>query len=86
MREGSGATRERERDETVEEYIEETRETYNKYRMIDEKYETSDDNEIEYQTVRMYSEYKEGTVGMMKMNIKQAPNTYAVRWENPTIP
>eukprot|EP00971_Amphidinium_carterae_P189435 3760424-Amphidinium_carterae.1 len=67
MREGSGATEDR---ETVEEYIEETREIDNEYRMIDEKYETSDDNENEYQTLRMYDEYKEGTVGMMKMNIK----------------
>eukprot|EP00971_Amphidinium_carterae_P047645 938581-Amphidinium_carterae.1 len=60
MREGSGATEDR---ETVEEYIEETRETYNEHRMIEEKYETSDDIEVEYQIVRMYSEYKEGTIG-----------------------
>eukprot|EP00971_Amphidinium_carterae_P132472 2623819-Amphidinium_carterae.2 len=46
--------------------------------MIEEKYETSDDNEVEYQTVRMYSEYKEGTIGMLKMNIKlPTPSTYA---------
>eukprot|EP00971_Amphidinium_carterae_P044296 871229-Amphidinium_carterae.1 len=70
MREGSGATEYTETVETVEEYIEETRETYNERRMIDEKYETSDDNEVEYQTVRMYSKYKEGTIGMMKLNIK----------------
>eukprot|EP00971_Amphidinium_carterae_P269520 5346615-Amphidinium_carterae.1 len=38
--------------------------------MIEEKYETSDDNEIEYQIVRMHSEYKEGTIRMLKMNIK----------------
>eukprot|EP00971_Amphidinium_carterae_P258541 5131542-Amphidinium_carterae.1 len=60
MREGLGATEDR---ETVEEYIEETRETYNEYMLIEEKYETSDDNEVECQTVRMYSEYKEGTIG-----------------------
>eukprot|EP00971_Amphidinium_carterae_P254016 5042764-Amphidinium_carterae.1 len=38
--------------------------------VADEKYETSDDIESECQTLRMYDENKEATVGMLKMNIK----------------
>eukprot|EP00971_Amphidinium_carterae_P028907 568601-Amphidinium_carterae.1 len=66
MREGSGATEDR---ETVDEYSEETREMHNEYRMID-------DNENKYQTLRMYSECKDGTVGMMKMNLKLPTPTH----------
>eukprot|EP00971_Amphidinium_carterae_P269317 5342876-Amphidinium_carterae.1 len=36
------------------------------YRMIDEKNETSDDNENKYQTLRMYDENNEGTIGEVK--------------------
>eukprot|EP00971_Amphidinium_carterae_P079460 1572320-Amphidinium_carterae.1 len=50
MREGPGAM---EDNETVEVYTKETVEMYNEYRMIEEKYETFDDNEDEYQTLRM---------------------------------
>eukprot|EP00971_Amphidinium_carterae_P195023 3870013-Amphidinium_carterae.1 len=67
MREGSGATDDR---ETVEEFNEETREIDNVCRMIDEKYETSDDNEDEYQTLMVCDEENDETVGMIKMNLK----------------
>eukprot|EP00971_Amphidinium_carterae_P264948 5255718-Amphidinium_carterae.1 len=67
MREGPGATDDR---ETVEEFNEEMRETYNVYRMIDEKYEASDDNVDKFQTLRFCNKNNDETVGMLKMNLK----------------
>eukprot|EP00971_Amphidinium_carterae_P016580 327434-Amphidinium_carterae.1 len=64
MREGPGAIDDR---ETVEVYMEETGEMYNVYRMVDEKYETFDDNEDEYQLLRLCDKTNDETIGMIKM-------------------